>query len=434
MFIRQLFDRLRQSLWFLPTVAVIGAMVASVAMVQVDRLSPDIASRFPLIFGGGPEGARGMLEAVAGTVIVAAATTFSITIVALTLTSSQFSPRVLRTFMGDRSNQLVLATFMATFVYAILVLRTIRTANEDGSGAFVPNVAVTGAILLAILSLGMLIYFIHHIATRIQVSEIAAAVATETLEAARRTYPAADATPADHEILHPADPLLAHDPGVLPARRSGYLADFNAGSIIAVAVEADAILRLEAAPGAWVQEHVTVFSVWPAERATDQLANQLDGHLTIGTQRSMSRDVGFGVQQLVDIGTKAISPGINDPTTAITCLDRLGQVLVEIGRRGDRDVGQADESGQLRLIAALESWPELVDLSFDQMRHFSIGMPIVTAHLVRTLGRISSAVPGHRRPPLLHQARLVAATLDQITVEADRTRVERELDMLHPRS
>ena len=433
MFIRQLFDRLGQSLWFLPTVAVIAAMILSVVLVQLDRLNPEIATQFPLIFGGGPEGARGMLEAVASTVIVAAATTFSITIVALTLTSSQFSPRVLRTFMGDRSNQLVLATFMATFVYAILVLRTIRTAGEDGSGAFVPNIAVTGAILLAVLSLGMLIYFIHHIAVRIQVSEIAAAVATETLEAVKRTYPAADAELDDHEIDQRADPPLAQ-PGLMLARRSGYLADFDAGSIIAAAGEADAIVRLEAAPGTWVQEHVTVFSVWPAERATDRFADELDGHLTLGTQRSVSQDVGFGLQQLADIGTKAISPGINDPTTAITCLDRLGQVLVEVGRRRDRPAGHADDGGQLRLIAALDSWPALVDLSFDQLRHFSAGMPIVTAHLVRTLGRISSAVPAHRQPPLFQQARLVVAALDQIALEADRARVERELAALLPAS
>lgn len=427
MFIRQLFVRLGQSLWFLPTVAVIGAMILSVVLVQVDRLNPTFASSFPLIFGGGPEGARGMLEAVASTMIVSAATTFSITIVALALTSSQFSPRVLRTFMGDRSNQVVLATFMAAFVYAILVLRTIRTADEDGSGIFVPNVAVTGAILLAVVSLGMLIYFIHHIATRIQVSEIAAAVTTETLEAVRRTYPAADAALDAHEVDRPADPVGAGEPGAVPARRSGYLADFNAEALIASAAKADAIVRLEAAPGDWVQEHVTVFSAWPAARATHSLSAELDRHLTLGDQRSMSQDVGFGIQQLVDIGTKAVSPGINDPTTAITCLDRLGQVLVEVGRRRDRPAGRTDGDGQLRLIAVLVSWPALVDLSFDQLRHFSAGMPVVTAHLVRTLRRVGSAVPTQRHEPLLRQARLVADGLDQIALEGDRGRVEREL-------
>lgn len=426
MFSRQLFDRLRQSLWFLPTVSVVAAAILSVVMVQVDRLNPELASQFPLVFGGGPEGARGMLEAVAGTVIVSAATTFSITIVALTLTSSQFSPRVLRTFMGDRSNQVVLATFMATFVYAILVLRTIRTASEDGADAFVPNVAVSGAILLAVLSLGMLIYFIHHIATRIQVSEIAAAVAEETLDAARRTYPDAGVD-ADEP---PADALPEDPPERVMARRSGYLTDVDADSMIAAAAGADAIVRLEAAPGDWVQQHVALFSVWPAERATDRLADELDGHLTLGTQRSMSQDVGFGIQQLVDIGTKAISPGINDPTTATTCLDRLGQVLIEVGRRGDRATRHADDRGRLRLVAALDAWPALVDLSFDQLRHFATGMPIVTAHLVRTLARIRSGVPAHRHRPLLRQALLVSDQLDAISLEADRARVERELATL----
>ena len=427
MFIRQLFDRLNQSLWFLPTVCVVVAIILSIAVVQLDRLRPDIASQFPLVFGGGPEGARGMLQAIASTVIASAATTFSITIVALTLSSSQFSPRVLRTFMGDRANQLVLATFMATFVYALLVLRTIRTVNEDGSGAFVPNVAVTGAILLAVLSLGMLIYFIHHIATGIQVSKIAAAVAAETLAAAERTFPEARAGLDDHEIDRPSDPLFGNAPSTVPALRSGYLADFDTGAIVAAARDADVIVRLGAIPGRWVQKHAPVFSVWPADRVTNELTKELDRHLTVGDQRSMTQDIGFGIQQLVDIGTKAISPGINDPTTAITCLDRLGEILVEVGRRRDRPQGHADDAGQLRLIASFDDWPALVDLAFDQLRHFSSGMPIVTAHLVRTLGRIRSAVPAHRHGALLGQARLVSDALDQIKLEADRARVEREL-------
>lgn len=427
MFVRQLVDRLKESLWFLPAVAVAVAAIISVGLVQFDRLNPEVGTDFPLIFGGGPDGARGMLEAIASTVITAAATTFSVTIVALALSSSQFSPRVLRTFMADRANQVVLAAFMATFIYAILVLRTIRVANEDGSGEFVPYVAVTGAIVLAVVSLGMLIYFIHHIATRIQVAHIAASVASETLRAAERTYPDADASDGAPSL---DDPVLESTPARLPARRSGYLTDVDTDAIVAAARDADGLVRLEARAGEWVQQHVILFSVWPAEAATDELAERLDDHLTIGDERSMSLDVGFGIQQLSDIGVKAISPGINDPTTAVTCLDRLAQVLVEVGRRRDAPAGHADEDGRLRLVAAVDEWPALVDLAFDQLRHFGTGTPVVTAHLVRTLSRIRNAVPSRRHPALLAQADLVAAAIDRIALAEDRLRVQRELDAL----
>jgi uncharacterized membrane protein len=428
MFLRQLVDRLRQSLWFLPSVAVVAAAVLSVVLVQVDRITPDFATQYPLVFGGGPEGARGMLQAIASTVIAAAATTFSVTIVALTLTSSQFSPRVLRTFMGDRANQLVLATFMATFTYSILVLRTIRSADENGAGAFVPSVAVTAAILLAVLSLAMLIYFIHHIATRIQVSQIAAAVANEAIATIDRTYPESGGGTDERGVDDPAEPRLVGQPATLRARRSGYLADFDADALVAAGSHSDAVIRLEARPGEWVQRDVTLFSIWPAEAATDELGTELDRHLTLSSQRSMSQDVGFGIQQLVDIGTKALSPGINDPTTAITCLDRLCQILVELGGRDDRPAGRSDDDGRLRLIAELDDWEALVSLAFDQLRHFATGIPVVTAHLVRTLNRVRVGVPAHRHPPLVAQARAVAEGMSEIQLAIDRSRVQRQLD------
>ncbi|MGH2382963.1 MAG: DUF2254 family protein, partial [Candidatus Limnocylindria bacterium] len=161
--LREWTDQIRHSLWFVPTVSVILAAALALALVAVHELVGPSGVRIPVLFGAGPDGARAMLQAIAGSVITVAGVTFSITIVALQLTSSQFSPRVLRNFLRDRPNQVVLGIFMGTFTYALLVLRSIRAESDQRGNAFIPDVAISGALVLTFVSLGALIYFIHHI-------------------------------------------------------------------------------------------------------------------------------------------------------------------------------------------------------------------------------------------------------------------------------
>ncbi|MBA4169927.1 MAG: DUF2254 domain-containing protein, partial [Chloroflexi bacterium] len=179
--IREAIEHIRHSLWFVPTASVLLAAIAALAMLALSNAIGATGSELPVVFGAGPEGARAMLQAIAGSVITVAGVTFSITIVALQLTSTQFSPRVLRNFLRDSSNQFVLGSFMGTFTYALLVLRSIRSEDESRGDAFVPGLAITGALVLAFVSIGMLIYFIHHISVRIQVTSIVASVANDTL-------------------------------------------------------------------------------------------------------------------------------------------------------------------------------------------------------------------------------------------------------------
>ena len=178
--LRELAERVRHSLWFVPTISVVLAVIAALGLVGLSSVLGEEVD-LPFVYGAGPEGARAMLQAIGGSVITVAGTLFSITIVALQLTSTQFSPRVLRNFLRDRANQIVLGVFIGTFTYSLLVLRTIRSEDETGGGAFVPGLAVTGGLLLAFVSIGVLIYFIHHVSVRIQVTTILASVVTDAL-------------------------------------------------------------------------------------------------------------------------------------------------------------------------------------------------------------------------------------------------------------
>ena len=193
--LRAAWETIRTTYWAVPSVMALTALALSVGMIQLDRtLTPKLLGTLSWVYTGGPEGARAVLSTIAGSMITVAGVTFSITIVALTLASQQFGPRLLRSFLRDLGNQIVLGTFVSTFVYCLLVLRTVR-GNDDAQ--FVPHLAVTLGVVLAMLSLGVLIFFIHHVSTSIQASQIIASVAADleaSIDACSRSAWATDET------------------------------------------------------------------------------------------------------------------------------------------------------------------------------------------------------------------------------------------------
>lgn len=419
----QLLERLRQNLWFAPTVTFVVSATAALAMVALDYAHPDLDQRIPLLFRGGPDSGRGVLGAIAGSTITIAGVTFSITMVVLQLTSTQFSPRVLRNFMRDRGNQLVLAAFIGAFTYAIVVLGSI-VGEETDIGAFVPSAAITGALLLVFVALGMFIYFIHHIATAIQVSHIAASIAHETLATIEAEYP----EPFTASAQEAGDPVPDARWERCEAVGSGYLEEVDHAGAVALAAKYDVVVRLEVRPDRWVQRDAPLFSVSPQERLGDELRRRLPEVVSVGEQRSMRHDFGFGIQQLVDIGLRAISPGINDPTTATTCIDRLAEILVAVGRRDLGDGCHRDEAGALRLLMPVPEFGGLVHLAFSQLLHFAADVPSVLEHLALRLATIASAVHAERHGPLREQAELIAEAAMALPSDAERRTVLQATD------
>ncbi len=444
--IREAIEHIRHSLWFVPTASVLLAAIAALAMLALSNAIGATGSELPVVFGAGPDGARAMLQAIAGSVITVAGVTFSITIVALQLTSTQFSPRVLRNFLRDRSNQFVLGSFMGTFTYALLVLRSIRSEDELRGDAFVPGLAITGALVLAFVSIGMLIYFIHHISVRIQVTSIVASVANDTLGTLQTfagwTEPDPDRgwQPAGADSgaapPPPSGAVATGHPGPHPdtllARESGYLQLIDLEALVRMALEADGRYLILVSPGAWVQDRAPIAHFKPNGASSRDLQSHetsVADSLSIENERSDQQDVAFGIQQLVDIGVKALSPSVNDPTTAMSCIDRLVQVLTAAGLAADPPRLFADNDGTIRLEVPYPGFDELVPLAFDQIRHYGGDTPAIVIHVARAMSILVSALAPARHQPLRLQAALFADAAARITHESDR---QRALDAVRP--
>jgi uncharacterized membrane protein len=428
--LRSLWESWRSSLWFVPTVLVLGAVVLAQALIEVDlRIDrTSLQEQWPRLFGAGAAGSRGMLTAIASSMITVAGVAFSITIVALALASSQYTSRILRNFMRDRASQTVLGAFVGIFVYCLVVLRSIRGGDE---GAFVPSLAVLFAVALAFVGIGCLIFFIHHIASSIQAESIIQSAADETIDAIDRLFPAemGEASGADSPGSEPP-------PGVqvwqsIPARRTGYIQGVDSDGLLGFAGAQNTVVRMERGIGDFVVEGAPLVSVGGVKQPDDETAAQLDALYTIGRQRTMAQDASFGIRQIVDVALKALSPGINDTTTAVTCVDYLTAVLARLASRQFESPQRMDQ-GELRVIARGSTFPGMLGEAFDQIRQNAAGNVKVLLSLLQALEVIAVRTQdAHRRQALLRQADLIAEVANRtIPAPRDRDGIESALERL----
>ncbi len=421
-------DRIRTGFWFLPSLMAAGAVVLALGSVEFDRQITDqwLQTR-SWIYAGGSAGASAVLQTIAGSMITIAGVVFSLTLVALSLASSQFGPRLLRNFMRDATNQMVLGTFIATFLYCLLVLRTIRRAEEI---AFVPHVSVTLGVLFAIASLGVLIYFIHHVSVSIQADQIVARVGEELLEGIERLFPEQSGGGPARRAEGTPDARLPgafdQEARVVGATGDGYLQFIDANGLLKLAEEEDLVLRLERRPGQYIIKGSPLAAVWPADRMTDALTEKTNAAFVLGNQRTDSQDVEFPIDQLVEIAARALSPGVNDPFTAITCVDRLGSALCRLAQRDLPSPYRFDEQERLRLIASTVTFGDIADAAFNQIRQYSRTSAPVALRLLETIAFIAAAA--HReedRTALRRHAEMIARGAREALPEAeDRRAVE----------
>ncbi len=415
-------ERLRSSFWFVPATMTLAAAGAAFGAIAADRVVGHHLEALGWFYAGGPEGARAVLSTVAGSVITVAGVTFSITIAVLSLASNQLGPRLPRTFVRDRGNQVVLGTFVATFVYCLLVLRTVRTGET-----FVPHASVTLAVLLALTSLGVLIWFIHHVAVGIQIDHVLAAVSDELHGALRRLFPEEVGRPARAEPAPtlPAARLEGEGPRVA-STRTGYLQLVDGDGLLALATRHDLVLRIERHPGAFLAAGDPLVTAWPPAGAR-ALEARLRGLFVVGVERTLRQDVAFGFHQLVEIGVRALSPGTNDPFTAASCVDHLAVALVERVRRATPPAHRLDAGGHLRVVAEPIGPEQLVPLVFDPLREYGRGSTLVTLRLLDALERVAREAT---EPPLLEaldeQVRALA-TPEPGRADRDQRQVTRRL-------
>lgn len=397
--------RVRDSLWFIPSVGVLSAMLLATLAVLVP--TPDTSNRFARLwfYTGGADGARQMLSAIAASLITVTGTVFSVTIVALQLASSQFTPRVLGTFVADRVNQLVLGIFIGTFTYSLLVLRTIRS-EADTRDALVPHVAVTLALLLLLVSIGALIVFIDHAAQSIRASVVLQREADRGRARVAELFPERVGEPAGARPPSPPQ-IPAGEPAAIVADVAGYLQSVDASALWHVAGP-PLLMRMEVHVGAFVIPGKPLVSVWPAERARDPaVVSAVRTTFVIGPERTSEQDVEFGIIAIGDIAIRALSPSINDPTTAMHAIDRLTEILADFGTRRRPDRVRESPDGTVRLIALDTSFERAVGLAFDQIRHFGAANPTIGKRLLESLADLAHVVPEEDRAVITSQAHAV---------------------------
>lgn len=394
-------QRIRERFWFIPAVLCVAASLCAEGLVALDERRGSLSVpgwAGTVLYSVGESGSRDVLGAIASSSLAVAGTTFSITMAVLALTSSTYGPRLIRNFMADRANQTVLGVLVATFLYSLLVLRSIRVIGDAGDEAFVPHLAVNLAVLLAVADVAVLIYFIHHISDSIQISTLTGGVREELRATIERLYPAhpwsGPAQPAEDVAADAAEagrdtawPIGAGAP--VTARRSGYLQYVEDDELMRLAVRHDVAVVLDVRPGQYVLQNSVMGRVHPDGGAGDRVVDAVRGTLHLADARTPHQDPEFAVQQLTEMAVRALSPGTNDPYTAVNALDDLSSGLSLLATRDSPPRARHDDAGAPRVLVPRVEVAELIGAVIDSMRWYAASSPSVMHATLDLVDRVA---------------------------------------------
>ena len=369
----KLLASLRSNYWFIPAVMSAGAALLAWAVVWLDaRYGDEVISALGWERGAHPDGARQMMTVIAGSMIAVASTVFSITVAAVVYATGQYGPRLLNNFLSDRGNKVALGTFIATFLYALLVLRTIRSAGEGGdSSGFVPDLAILVGVILAVVSVMVLIYFLHHAPSNIRIHHVIETIGRKILADIEHRFPidvgreVADEAPLDD---------LARECSSAPtvtATASGYLQIVDADTLLEAACAADAVIHLRVRPGRFLHEGARLADVHGARELDRDTRERVRSAFALGEGRTGTQDLDFLFDELVEIALRALSPGVNDPFTANNSFDWIAAALAELARRPEVSGRRHDRDGTLRIVAEPPSFADRVERTFGAVRQAS---------------------------------------------------------------
>ncbi|MBY6706298.1 DUF2254 domain-containing protein [Rhodococcus sp. BP-241] len=386
---RRRWVRLQGTFWFVPAVLGVVAVVLAQLLVALDRwlLDRGIGIGGSLLYHVGASGSRDILGAIGGSMLGVAATSFSITISVLATASSTYGPRLVRNFMADRGNQVVLGIFGATFLYALMVLRSIRSLDSDGD-VFVPDIAVNVAVLLAVLDVGVLVYFIHHIAQSIQVATLSSRVRDELSAAVDELYP----TEPPPDAASDSEVTLPEHVDTVRAPRSGVVVDVDEDAALSSAVDADAVVVLLCRPGEHVIEGDAIAESrrWSGSSSASHL-REIESAVEIGDERTPQHDIEFAVEQLAEMAVRALSSGTNDPYTARNALDDLSVGMATLVGRPPPCGARTDDAGTVRIVLRRVPVVDLIDHALGAVRIYAMASPMVVAAGIRMAERLGAA-------------------------------------------
>ena len=421
-------EELGGSFWFLPAVMVVIAVILALVMTAVDRINlPTSNPLLSWVYTGSADGARSLLSTIAGSMISVAGITFSITIATLSLVSSQLGPRLLNNFMRDRGNQVSLGTFVATFTYCLFVLRTIRSADEI---AFVPHLSVTLAILLSVISLAVLIYFFHHVSTMIQAQNVIANIGHELDAGIERLLSKRSGKSSyEYELRRKDDIPADFDENIkfVTIVASGYLQAIDYESLLQVARESELLFRLFYRPGDFIAKRSEIIAFYPAQELSEAVEKNIQDAFTLGTERLRIQDIEFSIEQLVEVAVRALSPGINDPFTAIACLNQLGATFSTLAEQTIPSEFYYYANDHLRIISDEVTFDGIVNAAFNQIRQHGRSDVAVMIRLLEVLTIILTRTTSDtQRQALVQQAEMIKRASEEVIFEANDRRDIRE--------
>ncbi|MCL7421289.1 MAG: DUF2254 domain-containing protein [Methylobacter sp.] len=425
----QFWSNLRSSFWFMPSMIVVASIALAAVLIEPDSVVSDRwLAQWPRLFGAGAEGARGMMSTIAGSMMTVVGVTFSMVLMVLATSSSQYTSRIVRNFIRSRVTQVVLGIFAGNFTYCLIVLRTIRSGDE---GAFVPNLAVSFGFVLALCGVGALIFFIHHIASSIQASNIIASVAEETIAAVDRLFPVnlgQGAGDDDADDEQPPRPPSERKWRAVMASESGYIQGVNSEALVRLARDRNTIVWMDHGIGEFVVQNTTLASLALEEPPDQATIDALQATFHISSHRTVVQDAAFGIRQIVDIALKALSPGINDTTTAIMCVDYLTAIMARIAQR-EIPSSRRYEEGELRVIAKGPSFESLLAETFDQIRSNAKGDVAIMSRMLGAFQTLASLTASPRRRRVLGEQVQWIAELAERSLESahDRARIDTRL-------
>lgn len=381
-------QRVWRPFWAVPLAIGGLAIAAGIGLPLLDR---GLSEHVPYLFQGGSESARGLLSTIATAMISVTGLVFSITMVVLQLASSQFTPRILGDFLAQRTTQVTLGVFIASFVFSLTVLRSVRGGGDIDS--FVPQLSVTTAFLLVIASMGCFIAFIHHITVSIKVSNVISGIGDRAVALADDLYPAGAPEPVGTWSPEVGTPSVAVGSG----GHHGVVTEIDLEHLTGLARELDVVVVAEVGVGDFRAESMPLATVWGRDALDDAAVGRVRDGFLLETERTMRQDLAFGIRQLVDIAERALSPGINDPTTAVQAVDELHRILRLLVTRRTHTHYVRDADGRVRLVGRPQVVGDLVDLATEEIVHYgrdSLQVPRRLAAMADDLLAVS--LPDHR--------------------------------------
>jgi uncharacterized membrane protein len=400
-------DVIRTSFWFIPLSLVLLAIVLAKLLLAFDAYQQQhqrFAEFIAFLYQTSPESTRSILTVIASSMMTVTSIAFSITVVALSLASSQFGPRLIRNFMGHKGTQVVLGVFAAIFIYCLLVLQATKSGSES---IFIPGLSVYFAVFLAIVGVAVLIYFIHHVAQAIQADNVVDDVyrqlttnAEQWFDNARTNNPDGKPSVLEDRIEKPSQLSLAQQftlHKTCHATEDGYLQAVNIKRLVNIAQENGVAMNIDIKAGDFLMPNSVLFTLYYDHDDALPCEAQLRACFLFGVKRTPIQDPEFAIHQLVEIAIRALSPGINDPYTAITCIDKLGAFLCSVSQREFPTNEHIDSEQVLRVVSKSVKFNDLAEAAFNQVRQYGVSSIAVTIRLVESLYGLSMRCHTHEQ-------------------------------------